>query len=134
MSDEQVIRELVERLVTAIREGDLDGVLAEHTEDVVMFDVPPPYQGIRGIADYRESWPPFFEWLASGALFELESLEVIAGSDAAFAYALLRCGTPAELAENPQLRLRLSLGLIKRDNRWLVQHEHHSFPIVGGSS
>lgn len=86
------------------------------------------------MGEYREAWPPFFGYLAAGAIFELESLEVVAGTDVAFGYALLRCGTPAELAENPELRLRISLGLVKQDGQWLVQHEHHSFPIVGGSS
>lgn len=134
MSDDQVIREVIERWLAAIRGGDLDGVLADHADDVVMFDVPPPYDGIRGMADYRAAWPPFFEYIASGAVFELESLEVVAGAETAFAYGLLRCGTPAELAENPELRLRITLGMAKRDGRWLIHHEHHSFPIVGGAT
>jgi len=54
-------------------------------------------------------------------------IDVTAGDDMAFAYALLRCGTPAELAAKPDLRLRLTVGLRKRDGRWQVTHEHHSF-------
>jgi ketosteroid isomerase-like protein len=34
----------------------------------------------------------------------------------------------AELAGNPENRLRLTVGLRKEDGRWLVAHEHHSFP------
>ena len=66
-----------------------------------MFDVSPPNQGVRGIDDYRATWPPFFEWQASGAVFEIESLDVTAGTEVAFAYALLRCGTAADLARDP---------------------------------
>ena len=40
--------------------GDLNGVLADHSDNIVMFDVPPPYEGVRGIDAYREMWPPFF--------------------------------------------------------------------------
>jgi ketosteroid isomerase-like protein len=58
-------------------------------------------------------------------------LEVTAGKDVAYAYALLRCGTPTELADNPENRLRLTLGLRKEDGRWVVAHEHHSFPDDG---
>src|SRR5581483_2611958 len=90
-------------------------------------DVPPPYQGIRGIDAYRDSWLPFFDWQASGAVFDLESLEVIAGVDVAVAYGLLRCGTPADLARDPQQRLRLTVGLRRAEGRWIVVHEHHSF-------
>ncbi|MEW2396953.1 SgcJ/EcaC family oxidoreductase [Streptomyces sp. NPDC046862] len=128
--DEQQIRRLIEHWAAAVHGGDLDGVLVDHADDIVMFDVPPPYEGARGIDAYRETWPPFFDWQARGASFDIESLEVTAGADVAFAYALLRCGTPRELAERPENRLRLTLGLRKQRGRWVVAHEHHSFPDV----
>ncbi|MER6529751.1 SgcJ/EcaC family oxidoreductase [Streptomyces sp. NPDC001508] len=126
--DETQIRGLITRWAEAVHRGDLDGVAAAHTEDVVLFDVPPPHDGVRGIAAYRKVWPPFFTWQAQGACFEIDSLEVTAGTDVAFAHALLRCGTPAELAEHPTRRLRLTIGARKEDGRWLIAHEHHSFP------
>jgi uncharacterized protein (TIGR02246 family) len=124
------IRELIERWARAVHAGDLDTVLADHADDIVMFDVPPPYEGVRGIDAYRETWPPFFEWQRRGASFEIEELEITAGDDVAYAYALLRCGTREELEQNPRNRLRLTLGLRKQDGRWVVAHEHHSFPLT----
>jgi uncharacterized protein (TIGR02246 family) len=122
------IRTLIEKWAKAVHIGDLDGVLADHATDIVMFDVPPPEDGVRGIEAYRETWPGFFEWQREGAVFEIVSLDVIAGEDVAYAYAFLRCGTPEELASDPNNRLRLTLGLRKLDGRWVVAHEHHSFP------
>ena len=55
-------------------------------------------------------------------------MDVTAGEDVAFVWALLRCGGREELTENPELRLRLTLGLRRQDGRWVVAHEHHSFP------
>jgi uncharacterized protein (TIGR02246 family) len=130
--DEKQIRTLIERWAVAVHQGDLDGVLADHAEDIVMFDVPPPYEGVRGIDAYRETWPPFFAWQAQGASFEIESLDVTVGGDVAFGYALVRCGTPRELAARPENRLRLTLGLRREQGRWVVAHEHHSFPDVSG--
>jgi uncharacterized protein (TIGR02246 family) len=127
MTDEQQIRELIARWAAAAHSGDMSAVLVDHAPDIVMFDVPPPEQGVRGIEAYRQTWPGFFEWQASGAVFEIESLEVTAGADVAFAFALLRCGTPAELERNPEQRLRLTVGLRKTRERWTVTHEHHSF-------
>jgi ketosteroid isomerase-like protein len=92
-----------------------------------MFDVPPPDDGVRGIAAYRATWPGFFDWQRSGASFEIVSLHVTAGDDVAFAYALLRCGTEDELRARPEKRLRLTVGLRKQQGRWVVAHEHHSF-------
>jgi ketosteroid isomerase-like protein len=132
MNDEQQIRALIEGWVAAAHDGDLATVLAEHALDIVMFDVPPPYQGVRGIDAYRDTWPPFFQWQASGAVFEIESLAVTAGAEVAFAYALLRCGTAAGLARDPGQRLRLTVGLGKTGGRWIVTHEHHSFSDTTG--
>lgn len=129
MTNEQEVRTLIENWVTAVHAGDLDTVLADHSPDIVMFDVPPPYDGVRGVDAYRATWPGFFEWQRSGASFALESLEVTAGSDVAFAFALLRCGTPTELEAEPALRLRLTIGLRRENGRWTVTHEHHSFPL-----
>jgi uncharacterized protein (TIGR02246 family) len=128
MTDEAAIRDLITRWAEAVHAEDLQTVLAEHDPDIVMFDVPPPYEGVRGIEAYRDSWPPFFEWQHQGALFEIVELDVTAGNDVAFAHALLRCGMPAELEANPDNRLRVTVGLRKREGRWVVTHEHHSFP------
>ena len=129
MSDESDIRALIDRWARAVHEGDLDAVLADHAEDIVMFDVPPPEDGVRGIDSYRETWPPFFEWQRRGASFEIVELDVTAGDDVAFANALLRCGTQDELEDDPANRLRLTIGLKKVDGSWIVTHEHHSFPL-----
>jgi uncharacterized protein (TIGR02246 family) len=128
--EEKQIRALIEGWAEAVHRGDMPGVLADHADDIVMFDVPPPHEGVRGIHAYRETWPPFFEWQARGASFEIVFLDVTAGDQVGYAYALLRCGTAEELAENPKNRLRLTLGLRKEHGRWVVAHEHHSFPLA----
>ncbi|XVV16226.1 YybH family protein [Actinoplanes sp. CA-131856] len=131
--NEAQIRELIERWARAVHTADLAGVLADHAEDIVMYDVPPPYQGVRGIDAYGRAWPGFLQWQAAGATFELVSLDVTAGDTVAFAHALLRCGTPEDLARKPDFLLRLTLGLRKEQGRWTVAHEHHSFPDDEGA-
>ena len=130
MNDESAIRGVITRWVEAIQAQNLEGVLVDHDPNIVMFDVPPPYNGVRGIDEYRKSWPPFFEWLRQGAQFQLLELDVTAGADVGFAHALLRCGTPEEFESNPDNRLRITVGLRKDDDRWVVVHEHHSFPMT----
>ena len=129
MSDnEDQIRDLIHRWAAAVHAGDLNTVLDDHADDVVMFDVPPPEDGVRGLDAYRETWPPFFQWQRAGASFEIVELDVTAGDDVAFAWALLRCGTGDELRRDPTNRLRLTVGLRRQRDRWVVTHEHHSFP------
>ena len=85
--DEGQSRTLIERWAEAVHGGDMRGVLAEHSDDIVMFDVPPPYEGVRGIDAYRATWLPFFELQAKGAVFEIVSLDVTAGDDVAYVHA-----------------------------------------------
>ena len=127
MTDEEAVRQLILRWADAAHTGDLETVVADHDPAIVQFDVPPPYDGVRGIDAYRDTWPGFFEWQSSGAVFEIESLDVTAGAEVAFAFALLRCGTPADFERDPEQRLRLTIGLSKVDDRWVITHEHHSF-------
>ena len=127
MSDTDDIRTLILRWAEAVHHGDLDTVLADHADDIVMFDVPPPHRGARGLEEYRSTWPGFFDWQRSGAVFEIDELEVTAGGDVAFAHAVLRCGKPTEQDPVVEPRLRLTVGLRRDGDRWVVAHEHHSF-------
>ena len=124
--DEVAIRTLIERWAAAAHDGDLEAVLEHHDSEIVMYDVPPPENGVRGLAAYRETWPGFFQW-QQGASFDLLSLDVVAGQDVAFAYGLLCCATREELEAIPERRLRLTVGLRKIGAHWTVFHQHHSF-------
>ena len=56
--NETQIRALIENWAKAVRAQDMDGVLAEHADDIVMFDVPPPLQS-RGMEEYKKTWALF---------------------------------------------------------------------------
>ncbi|MEV6301102.1 SgcJ/EcaC family oxidoreductase [Actinoplanes sp. NPDC051861] len=127
--EKDAVTAVIERWVAAIRSSDLDGVVADHTGDIVMFDVPPPQRGLRGMDDYRACWPPFFRYIESGTTFEIVELDVTCGEDVAFGWMLLRCGPAEELERKPDLRLRITVGLRREAGRWQISHEHHSFPL-----
>lgn len=67
-TDEAAIRELVESWARAVRAKDLDGILANHSTDILMFDVPPPVQS-KGIEAYRKTWDLFFSWSDDPVVF-----------------------------------------------------------------
>ncbi len=121
-SNEKQIRILIENWAKAIRDGKIDGILARHTKDVVMFDVPPPLQS-KGIEAYKKTWDLFFQYSSGGeGSFELVDLDITAGDIVAFCHALLIIGG----AKKPQCRL--TIGLRKVRGEWLIAHEHHSAP------
>ncbi len=91
-SDETPIRTLVENWARAVREGDMENILAHHTDDVVMFDVPPPLQS-KGMAAYKKTWDLFFKYSPGGeGSFNIDDLKITAGDTVAFCHGLLRIG------------------------------------------
>jgi uncharacterized protein (TIGR02246 family) len=126
-SDEGAIRKVVENWARAVRAQDLKGILANHSADMLMFDVPPPLES-RGIEAYRKTWDTFFAWSQDSGVFDITEMNITASDEVAFVTALMRCaGTEANRGKT-ELEFRLTIGLRKIDGQWLVLHEHHSIP------
>src|SRR5947207_14052333 len=89
-TNEAQIRELVESWASAVRNKDMEAILAHHEPDMLMFDVPPPLQ-LKGIEAYRASWSKFFPWLDRGGTFQLSDISVKTVSDDALCHALNHC-------------------------------------------
>jgi ketosteroid isomerase-like protein len=122
MSAEAEIKEQLDAWAAAVRGHDMEGALRNRSADIVMFDVPEPLQA-RGIDAYRDTWRLYFGDEGSRR-FELLETHIVAGEDVAWVHAILRCTTADEPAG------RLTMGLRRIDGRWVVEHEHHSFPIA----
>jgi len=80
------IRKLIDDWSAAVRRRDYDGALENRSADILMFDVPPPFQS-EGIDAYRKTWGVFFRWMADPPVFNFSDLRVTAGTDVAFATA-----------------------------------------------
>ena len=126
-ADEAAIRELVEAWARAVRAKDFAGILADHSPEIVMFDVPPPLVS-RGIEAYRRTWDAFFSWTDDPVVFEIKEMSITAGGDVAFVAALMRCAGTETNGARTKLEFRLTIGLCKIGGRWTVMHEHHSIP------
>jgi ketosteroid isomerase-like protein len=123
---EKDIRLLVENWAAAVRRGDIDDVLAHHSGDMVMYDVPPPFQSI-GIEAYRKTWNAFFACAKPG-VFDIQELHVVADQNVAFCYAAMKCEDRSNSVDYVELDFRLTVGLRKINNQWTIIHEHHSVP------
>ena len=123
--DEAAIRDLIEKWAKAVRNKDIDGILANHSPDILMFDVPPPIQS-KGIAVYKRTWDLFFEWSRDDPAFDIQEINITAGGEVGFVTALMRCA--GKTTHESGLDFRLTVGLRKIDGQWIVTHEHHSIP------
>jgi ketosteroid isomerase-like protein len=130
MSDTNIenIQTIIRQWEKAIQSGDKNKILANHTEDILMFDVPEPLQS-KGMKEYQRTWELFFQYgSASSDAFVIEELQITAASDVAFATGVIRIGGSMEPI------CRLTLGLKKVGGKWLIAHEHHSAPHTLGES
>ncbi len=127
--DSTAIRNVVESWAAAVRRRDFAGILLNHSSDILMFDVPPPFQ-VKGIEGYRKTWDSFFSWSIDPIPFEMIEMSITAGTDVAFVVATMRCAEPGDNGEHKELNFRLTVGLRKIDGRWTITHEHHSVPAV----
>jgi ketosteroid isomerase-like protein len=118
-TDTDLVREVITRWETAVQNRDMSGTLANHSPDILMFDVPEPIQA-RGLAAYQETWDLFFTYSPGGVeSFHLRELELTVDNSLAVAHALL---------DVVDVRCRLTTVLRKIDGEWMIVHEHHSSP------
>ena len=130
VNNEAQIRELVENWAKAVRNNDIEAILAHHSNDIVMYDVPPPFQSV-GIDAYRKTWDVFFSWPQQVlGVFDIEELHISADENIAFCFATMKCSDKSNTVEFVELPFRLTIGLKKINNQWTIIHEHHSIPAA----
>ncbi len=124
--NEVQIRQLIEGWAAAVRRGDLKTILAHHADNIVMYDVPKPFQSV-GIEAYRKTWDTFFKYTRPG-VFDIQELHIVAGNNVAFCFATMKCADKSNSIEYVELDFRLTVGLKKINDQWMIIHEHHSIP------
>ena len=126
-NEETTIREIFDKWAAAVRAEDFDGIRANHSPDMLMFDVPPPLLS-RGLDAYMDTWTLFYKSQVRPVVFNFDDIEITAGKDVAFATATGRCVYISSRGAPTKLQFRLTMGLRKEDGRWRIVHEHHSVP------
>lgn len=120
-TDEAQICELIETWAKSVRTKDIDGVMANHAPDILLFDVPPPVQS-RGADANRKSWEYFFPWFQDSGVFEIGELSITAGDDVALCHGLIRCGGTETNGDKVELTVRLTVCYRKIDGQWTGIH------------
>lgn len=128
MTNERQIHQRVTNWARAVQEKNWEGILAWHHNDIVMYDVPPPFQSV-GIDAYWNTWKDFLYALENGSQsFVPVDLHIIAGEDVAFCFSPMKCVYHDGKGQRIELDFRLTIGFKKIDGEWWFMHEHHSVP------
>lgn len=126
-SDSEKIQKLSENWAAAVEAKDVDAILAAYSEDVVIFDVPPPLQ-VKGRDAYREHWEDWLKNFKGDIKCEFKDTQITAGEDVAFLTTLTRIGEK-DIPESGSW-VRVTVGYRKTDSKWLATHEHASIPAA----
>jgi ketosteroid isomerase-like protein len=127
-NDEIQVKAVIEQSAQAIRDKDVDRLMAGCARDVQTFDATPPLQR-RGADSYRKSYEDWFATWDGPIGVELRELDISASDDVAFATSLNHITGKSKTGENADVWMRLTLGLRKIGGQWKATHEHVSVPF-----
>ena len=88
--EDSAVRDVVESWAAAVRRKDYEGILKNHSADIVMFDVPPLFQS-KGIEAYKKTWDLFFSCSGDPVVFDITAMTVFADGSVAFVIAKMHC-------------------------------------------
>jgi ketosteroid isomerase-like protein len=128
MDNQNQIKELITNWAAAVRDKDIEKIMAFHSDDMVMYDVPEPFQSV-GLEAYRKTWELFFRYTNPG-VFDIQEMHIVADENVGFAFAKMVCEDKSHTKEFVPLDFRLTVGLKKINGQWTILHEHHSVPAT----
>jgi ketosteroid isomerase-like protein len=119
--DVEAIAKLVEDWSRALERKDVAGLTRGYAEDVVLFDVKPPWR-IDGVPGYRQVWEQCLPHLPDRLVSKRRQLAIEVSGDLAFARGL-------HTFEPSPTWVRFTICYRRVNGSWLVAHEHVSVPF-----
>jgi ketosteroid isomerase-like protein len=130
MSEEDAVKDVLERYARAIGDKDAAAVVACYTDDVVAYDLAPPL----AIPPERETDPNYLDkWFATwdGPIVSVaKDMHVRADNSIAYAFALRQMSGRKIDGENVSLWFRATATLVKEASGWKISHVHNSVPFA----
>lgn len=129
MSDEELIRAVIDERIAAIREKDAERAVATLAKDIVAFELGPPLALHPEAARDAEGLEAWFATWDGGIDIELRDLVIACDGDIAFARSLNRMrGTKAD-GTAVDFWMRSTLGFRRTNGVWKIVHGHTSVPF-----
>ncbi len=129
-NDQAEITASVQRLVAAVNAKDLNGIMAYYTPDesLIVFDALPPRQYV-GAAAFRKDWENFLAAYPKDVHAEVSDWKVDGEGNLAYGHGFFRTVGPGKDGKPLDLTVRVTDVYKKINGKWLVVHEHVSFPV-----
>ena len=128
--DQAAIKKLMIDLGAAIGAKDMDRIMSFYVPDetLFVFDSIPPRQSV-GAKAWRKDFEGFFAEYPGPIKFEVSDLSVTTDGQLAFAHYVAHMTGAAKDGSKAEMVFRLTDCLKKIKGKWLIVHEHGSFPV-----
>lgn len=129
-AEENAIRKMINDWSDALQRKDVTGVLSHYVPGSVQFLLAPPLQVTDATALGRKGIEEWFSSFDGPIGYEIRDLTVAVDlGTIAFVHSLTRIMGKRTSGEQTDVWFRVTLGLRKIDDKWLIAHEHESVPF-----
>jgi ketosteroid isomerase-like protein len=119
---------VLDRRLEACQAKDIDRLMSLYSPDIVYFDIIPPHQFV-GTEAVRRNFLRWFAEYEGGIELETVDLSVAVSGEVAFAHMLHPDSGTRRSGEDVVVWVRSTVCAQWVADRWLITHEHISFPI-----
>lgn len=129
-ADEKAIRELNRRFGAAVRAKDISAIMALYVPDesLFVFDAIPPRQYV-GAKAYRKDFEDFLALFPGPVEIEISDLAVTTTRTLAYAHRIDSWTLTDKTGARVKMVFRVTDVYRKISSKWLVVHEHVSWPV-----
>ncbi|HYK71314.1 MAG TPA: nuclear transport factor 2 family protein [Streptosporangiaceae bacterium] len=128
-ADEANIRQLIDKLVEAIRARDFEGLRACFAPDMVSFDVGGPPLQTLGAEAKLKNWELAFAVFQPPLNYEIRDLTITVGEAVAFGHSFNRFSGTSGNGDGIGPWVRYTACFQKIDGSWLIAHDQVSVPV-----
>lgn len=124
------VRRLLATWQKAFNAKNVDAVMSAYAPGgaLLAYDIIPPLE-VTGRDSYRKNYEQFFAQYEGPLSIEFRDLNVVAGTDIAFCYALEKVSGTLKGGQKSDLWIRATSGLRRIDGKWKIVHDHISVPV-----
>ena len=136
MDDREAILRVIRAREDAVARGDARGALADHSPDIVVYDLPPPLEYRGDLAAGEQGLNAWFATWKDGVDARVHAPEVMVSGDLAVVFGLLRMqgtktdGFKVDSWSRLTVVLRRGGAVANGNGGWKIVHEHGSYPML----
>jgi ketosteroid isomerase-like protein len=129
-ADKAAIDASVQHFITSITAKDFDGIMQYYVPDqsLVVFDAIPPRQYV-GAEAYRKDWEGFLGMYSGPIHASVSDWQTEVDGDIGFGHGFITITGSGKDGKSMDSTARVTDVYKKLDGKWLVVHEHVSYPV-----